>query len=368
MVKRIIQFGIVLLLLLFVIFGMKYIQVKKVHAPQKPKEASHVSPLQIKAAIPYWNQEKAVESFKNHASQINYISLFWYHLDENSKIVKYGAVNEDQSIINFAHAHNTKALAVITNLPDIEGSSWSSNRVRTIITNKTAREEHIQEILSLLIDKGFDGVNIDYEEVDEDLKGDFSVFIQELSDTLHKKGKIVGVALHPKSGPDLPKENNGSRAQNWQSLANSADQLYIMAYGEHWNESKAGPIASIPWDKNIINYAKDLEIPLKKVFLGMELDGMKWNKDKEVAGEGVSFSDIQKLLGTHNIVSSWDGTALSPYFRYEDNGDTYEVWYENGVSIKEKVGLAEKSGLGGVTFWYLGGEDPEIWKKIHGSL
>src|SRR5688572_3843991 len=89
--------------------------------------------LKVHATIPYWEQEKAGTVFKEHVSQFDYLSLFWYTLDANQKIVPYKDAVIDDSIIAFAKQNNVKVLALITNLPDFEGSEWDSDRVRSII-------------------------------------------------------------------------------------------------------------------------------------------------------------------------------------------------------------------------------------------
>jgi len=38
--------------------------------------------------------------------------------------------------------------------------------------------------------------------------------------------------------------------------------------------------------------------------------------------------------------------------------------FENAESVKAKLNLAKKMVLGGVTFWHIGGEDPEIWNAV----
>lgn len=320
--------------------------------------------LQSKAAIAYWEQEEGFESFKKNVDSFDYLTLFWYHIGAESDILKYEDAQEDEEIISFAHDNGVKVLAVITNLSDYEGATWDSERVEEIITDEENRKKHIEDINDLLQEKNFDGVNIDYEELDTNLRDDFTKFIDELSDELHKDGKIVGVALHPKSGENIPSEDNGSHAQDWEALSQSADHLYIMSYGEHWEESSAGPVASIPWNKRIVNYAKRLNVPLEKFYLGIPFYAMKWNKDKEVIGEGLDFSEVSTLIEKYDINPEWNWHAATPYFRYEEDGDAYEVWYEDARSVEEKIALASKAGLGGVSFWYVGAEDPKVWGKL----
>lgn len=321
------------------------------------------SPLAIHSAIPYWEQTKAVATFKEHVANYNSISMFWYYVNSDLEVAPYGDANEDESIITYAHEHNVKVLALVTNLPDAEGTTWSSDRIRPLIETKEARTKHIQDLIDLMEKKNFDGINIDYEELDTNLKDEFSLFIKELSIALHNRGKLVGVALHPKSGEGIPIEDNGSRAQDWKVLGQYADQLYIMAYGEHWDTSSAGPPASIPWDTKIINYAKQIKMPLNKIFFGIPLYGVRWEVDKK-EGIGYLYTEIEELQKKVNAKPQWDKNSQTPFIRYDENGKLYELWYENAESVKAKTALVKTNGLGGVTFWHIGGEDPGIWNNI----
>ena len=347
-------------ILIIVLFAMSSLLPKE----QKLREVTRSYPLQVKGAIPYWDQERAVSSFEENIEKINTISLFWYHIGADSDILKYDDAEEDESIIDHAHDKDVKVLAVITNLSDYTGAEWDSDRVREIITDDEKRANHIEDIVELVEDKNFDGVNIDYEELDEDLEDEFSLFIEELSEKMDAKDKIVGVALHPKSGEDLPQEDNGSRAQDWKELARYADELYLMTYGEHWDNSAAGPIASLGWVEKKLIYLQSLGVPLEKFYLGIPLYGEDWNKDKEELGMGLTYTDVQNILDEYDPDVKWDDKQKSPYFFYEKEGDTHEVWFEDARSVGEKIKLANKAGLGGVTFWRLGGEDSDIWKIL----
>ena len=84
---------------------------EKPKLPVTPKSFSSLSPsssptsssMKVKVSIPYWDQETAIKSFKENANVVDYISLFWYFLDNEGKIKKYKYANEDLSLINFAN-------------------------------------------------------------------------------------------------------------------------------------------------------------------------------------------------------------------------------------------------------------------------
>src|SRR3990167_6645818 len=204
----------------------------------------YFKPLLVKGSSPYWDQEKALVSFKENIGIFNYVNLFWYYLSPNGDVNKYEYANEDRSIIEFAHQNNVKVSAVITNLPEYSGAGWDSKRVESVISEPETRKTHIANIVAKLNELGFDGAIIDYESVHASAKENFSIFIRELYAELHSNRKELAVVLHPRTGERVKGEENGW-FQNWQTLAKYSDQLQIMGYGEHWDESLPGPIASV---------------------------------------------------------------------------------------------------------------------------
>src|SRR3989344_6914929 len=252
-------------------------------------------PVLIRGSIPYWEQEKAFLSFSQNAGKFDYISLYWYYLGADGTIKKYRGAKEDQNIIKFAHDNNVKAGAIVTNLLDDEDLGWNSERVETWIKNDTAIEAHVNSIGEKLKSAGFDGVIVDYELVDKGQKENFSKFIKELSLKMHKEGKFVTVALHPKTGQNKKGEEIG-QFQDWKEISKYADQLSIMGYSEHGDEDEPGPIASVDWVESIVNYAISLDIPPEKLFFGITLYGYRWQICSDENKERLTFTQIQKII------------------------------------------------------------------------
>lgn len=351
---------IAVLLLIFAVFP-KLQSNEKVNMIQPSASATPQAtvkePLKVKVSIPYWDQQKGVKSFKENVDLINYVSLFWYFLGDDGQIHKYNYAKEDLSIISFAHENGVKVEVVITNLP--ENGDWDSDRVGKVLTNNDLKQKHIDEIVELSERLDIDGIDIDYEQVDKNLKDDLSEFIKRLGEALHSKGKYLGVALHPKSDDGIG-NTNGALAQDWPKIAQGADNLYIMAFNEHWDESGPGPVSSIGWVERIVKYAQSLGIERHKLFLTIPLFGYDWKKDSNLDAKGLTHSEVTKLLEKYSVSEQWDETNASAYFHYGDG----EVWFENARSVEGKIKLAESAGFKGITFWRLGGEDPQIWKEL----
>ena len=350
---------IIILAVIFVSWSLKNDDKKLMPTSPSPIAEDRVQnkPLKVKVSIPYWDQKKAVTSFKKNVSDVNFVSLFWYFLGSDGDIHKYSDAKEDLSIVDFAHENGVKAEVVITNLP--EDGDWDSDRVEHVLKDEQLLKKHIEQIVELSERLNIDGIDIDYEQLDQDLETDFSHFIKELGKALGEKGKYLGVALHPKSDDGIG-NTNGALAQDWKTISEGADNLYIMAFNEHWDESGPGPIASLPWVERIVRYAQNLGIDKSKFFLTIPLFGYAWERDSDQAAKGLTYSDVSQLLEKYVMSEEWDETNASPHFQYEET-DEWEVWYENARSVTRKIELAENAGFKGITFWRLGGEDPKIW-------
>lgn len=321
-----------------------------------------ITDLKIKVNLPYWDQKRAFKTVKSRPEIFNELSFFWYYLNSQGNIITYKYAKEDESIIQFAKEHGISAMAVVTNLPENQGVSWDSERVEKLLSEASLRDNHVRAIVNKVEEMGFDGASIDYEEVDPEQREKFSGFIKELADALHSKDKILGLSLHPKFG-----ENIDSRYafQNWRELCKYADRLYIMAYGEHWDEGEPGPIASINWVLKIIHYTKSLDVPMSKFYLGIPLYGYDWHVESGDTAKGLTHSEVLQLIKEYQAEVLWDEISKSPHFSYRENGHIHEVWFENKQSVFEKINLALEHDFAGVAFWRLGGEDDSIWERLN---
>jgi hypothetical protein len=269
------------------------------------------------------------------------------------------------------------------------------------------RDKHIQNILYEVDTYGFDGIDIDYEGMSCNKKEAFESFIKILSGELHKRNKLLSVAVHPKTpnsnskmvsckGLNEPilmdfKENwRGPTTHDYATLAKYADRVKIMAYELHprkYRNPGPGPQAPNTWLKEIIQYSKS-RIPANKLYLAIPTYGYDWALNCKASATSVYHSDVQKIKsGPHkmhqptnipNILqsegrsNSW--TNLNKYAYVHDN-KVYEdptLWYNsngcdrvaffmNGKAFEEKMNLLRRYDIAGFSFWQLiSDNDPEI--------
>lgn len=325
------------------------------------------------AWIPYWDQQRASASFMANADMFSHVSLFWYYLDEEGEIRKYRRAREDQALLRFARTSGVKTLALIANDGDSTTENWDRHRVARVIRDPERRQAHIEDLVELANELGFDGINIDYEALDRQDRDDFTRFINELAQALHVRGKILAVAIHPKTALADPKEDNGSHAQDLPALAQAADQMHFMTYGQHGAGTGPGPIATTRWVDDVLSFAIDKRrVPADKLFVGVPLYAEAWRERTCWSGSCFSsdddlvFADVirRQALATapRSIHAGADGAFLS----YEQGGSRHVLWYEDAASVLAKFDMAARRGVCNAAFWRLGGEDEAIWEALRG--
>ena len=349
------------LLLALNYFNLAYLPYLQSNASELSTNKSQPKPLLIRSSIPYWDQQNASRTFEENISLFNQISLFWYYLNSQGKITKYQYAKIDPSIIALAQKYKIKSFFTLTNLGEQEDESWDSTRVEKVLASPTSRQNHIKDILNIFNSLPFDAVTIDYEAVSPSQRRNFTQFIYQLSESLHQKNKLLAIAIHPVSNRQTEQRYY---FQDIVEIAKAADILSVMAYGEHDDESQPGPIASISWLNKITNYLHTKNLPLQKIFLGIPLYGYDWAVKSHRPAEGLTFQAVEQLAVKNEATLRWDNQSKSPYFTYSNRGQTHQVWYEDARSVNQKMKLAQANGLGGVSFWRLGGEDPKVWQVV----
>jgi spore germination protein YaaH len=314
---------------------------------------------QVLGWIPYWDQPAALDSIERRPGLFDFAGLFWFAVNQDGAIRPYPYAQTERAIVQSLQTRGVKALAVIANLPpEDEGGSWDADRLDLVLSSRSARQQHIADIMRTVNQYGFDGINIDYEAMKPEQRQGFTLFIRDLARALHQEDKILGVSLMAKPREGDPRFANGSEAQDWNVLARYADHLYLMTYEEHWDASPPGPVASWTWVREIARYAVQ-EIPREKIFAGLPLYGYDWpSQDK---ARGLTQAEIAKLKEQYGPAVQWDDEARSPYFFYQaEDGGERAVWYENRASLAEKRTLYEELGIFNYAYWRLGGEGDVI--------
>lgn len=313
--------------------------------------------MQVFGSVPYWDQARAIKVIKDNVETFDVVSVFWYRLDEDGSIVKYRDAKEDLAFVEYAQSEDIQVLALIANLP--EDDDWDPDRVYAAIGDENDRAAHIASIVELVVSKGFDGAYIDYEFLRNRQTETFSTFIRELAAALHAEARILGVAVHAQT------PGGATRGQDLVALQ-AADIISFMTYDEHWETGSAGPVASLPWVRRVLEHAVDLGLDMRKVFMGIPLYGYDWPRQGNGWGHatGIEYEEAQARIKRYEATVEFDTNAVAPRFTYSASGVEHQVWFEDVRSFEAKYELAQEFGVGGILFWRQGREDMRIYDVL----
>ena len=114
-------------------------------------------------------------------------------------------------------------------------------------------------------------------------------------------------------------------------------------------------LAQINKVREVVEYAVT-EIPTEKIDLGIPNYGYDWTLPfVQGTSKARTIGNVEavEIAIENNAQIQFDQTAMSPFFRYEKDGEQHEVWFEDVRSIREKFHLIEEYGLRGMGYWQI---------------
>lgn len=240
---------------------------------------------------------------------------------------------------------------------------WNCQRTATlasILHDPALRQATIDRMVQTTVDTGYNGVNLDFEAGAATDRGAYTSFVHDLADRLHAVGKALSldVSAKVKDVPNHPR----STFFDYRALAQSADVVFVMAWGLHWSTSGPGAIDELPWFTKVADYVASQPSRAKFV-LGLAMYGTDWPAGGGASHPGVplEYEDVTGLARSVGATPVFDAVAGTPHFSYTDGGGVaHDVWYADAASVGRRLELARERGLR-VGLWRLGREDPGIW-------
>jgi spore germination protein YaaH len=249
-----------------------------------------------------------------------------------------------------AHKQGIAPLILFHNF---NGQIFDPKPLKTILGNDFLRDRCIKNILELLPENTA-GVHIDFEGVDRSLRIAFLSFLESLGAALHNQGLLLTIAV--------PAKCNKWEAQGYDfaEIGRICDAITLMTYDEYFAGGSPGPIASLPWMTQALDYAINL-IPRNKILLGIPVYGYDWSNQ---VTKMIPLREIPALITKTQSRILWSDPAVEPYFYYWQGRDKHTVWFENEISAKVRLGFIKTYRIRGIAIWRLGYENKSFWQNL----
>lgn len=286
---------------------------------------------------------------------LSYLAIFSYGIRDDGSLI----APDDGRLIALAKEYGTKPMLVLTSLG--EDGTFSTARVSAVLNDRSALDNLISNLVSVMNSKGYDAINSDFEYIPASDRDAYVSFISELRAALEPYGKTVDVSLAPKTSD----EQRGLlyEGMNYRALGESADTVFLMTYEWGYTYSEPRAVAPINAVKQVVSYASGI-IPRDKIRMGMPNYGYDWQLPLVEGTAARSLSNVAavELANDTGAEIFFDEEAKTPWFRYYDEqGSAHEVWFEDARSVDAKLTLANGEGLLGVGVWNVTKWFPQLW-------
>ena len=290
---------------------------------------------------------------------LTYLTPFTYGFTETGALVPL----DDGRLLAAAGRQRAAALLHLSTLT--EEGRFSNERSSALLADGALQEALTQNILQTLREKGFYGLDVDFEYVQPHEREAYAAFITRLRETLNSLGYPVIVALAPKTS--AVQRGLLYEAHDYALLGQAANAVFLMTY--EWGYTYGPPmaVAPLPQVRAVLDYAVT-EIDPARIFLGVPLYGYDWPLPFVQGGtQAQSVSPTQAVEQAVRVGAEilYDETAQAPYYTYADpSGQEHIVWFEDARSIEAKLRLVDEYGLQGVGYWSLMRPFPQNWAVL----
>ncbi len=286
---------------------------------------------------------------------LTYASIFSYGFTFDGELV----VPDDSEVVDLALDYGAMPLLVLTTLG--ADGRFNSGLAERLFSDGELRARVIDRLLEVVREKNYGGVDVDFEYIPGQYREAYVEFVRELGGRLHELGKIVTVALAPKTSDDQP--GLLYEGIDYAALGQAADFVLLMTYEYGYTYGPPMAVAPIRPVSEVVRYALT-RIPAEKIWLGVPNYGYDWTLPY-VRGESraVTMSNVGavELAAEVGAEIKFDEDAMSPYFEYTADGKQHVVWFEDARSIDAKLRLAARNRLGGIGYWNVMRYFPQAW-------
>jgi len=293
---------------------------------------------------------------------LTYLSIFSYYVERNGGLIPA----QDGVALEALRDSRAVPMLVIANFTE---GNFSPEIARTIFTDESAKERLITNVLRIMRERGYQALNIDFENLFPEDRERYNQFLQRITSRVNEAGFLVSTSLAPKQS--ATQVGSWYEGHDYAAHGRIVNFVVIMTYEWGWSGGPPMAVAPIPQVRKVLDYAVTV-IPREKILMGAPLYGYDWTLPYIKGGpfaKVVTPKGAIELARREGVAISYDTTAQAPYFRYyDDEGKEHIVWFEDARSMQAKFDLIKEYRLRGISYWVLGREFPQNWALLEDNF
>lgn len=290
----------------------------------------------------------------------------------NYKTLKGGEIQsfyDDTDLIETAKQFGVAPLMLITSV-SFQGVR-NPEMIYDILLNPDYQDNHLQNMLKIIKEKGYYGLNITITFLTEANQELYLNYLKRLTTYFNKEGYPVFITLDP----NFVSDENGLQFEkvNYENFNDLVDKVYVMRFFWGTQYGPPMPISSVENIRVFIDYLDQMIDP-QKISVGFPLSGYDWTLpyiENFSVGNAIALQATIELAQIMGATILFDDESKTPYYEYEINvGDSsikHIVWFVDARTIYAVVQLFLDNGLDGTGLWNIMSPFPQLWLIINAT-
>lgn len=291
---------------------------------------------------------------------LTYITIFAYHFLPDGTLLPLN----DEPIIKLAKEQGVAPVMMLVPM-NATDTSFNSDLASELFKNEEAENRLIENVVANMKEKGYEGLNIDFEYIYPVDRERLINFIQKTRDRLTQEGFFTVVALAPKTSGEM--QGLLYEAHDYPAIGKVTDDVLFMTY--EWGYLYGPPMATSPLDrvKRVVDYGVSVIDP-DKILLGVPNYAYDWILPfvkGESRAETISNQEAIERAAKYRVSITFDEQSQSPYYFYTDEKNQIRVvWFDDVRSMDAKLRLIPEYGLAGAGVWQIMDYFPGLWNVV----
>src|SRR3979490_1849948 len=216
---------------------------------------------QTKTLFYMTDQPQSVRDFMENQAKIDIIVPTWYSVDESGLV--YG--EPDPSVMRVVKDRHIGIFPIV--------ALFNKTGMHTLLTSDKAQSAMIKSLIAACKQNGYDGFQLDFEDISWTDRDALSAVVKNIADALHREHLQLQIAVVP-NAPGYPGHTPFGKwiYSDWRGafdlggLGKSVDLLCLMTYDQHTRWTTPGPVSGWMWTKENLDYALKV-VPKEKLSL-----------------------------------------------------------------------------------------------------
>jgi spore germination protein len=294
---------------------------------------------------------------------LTYLSIVNYTATSEGEIISY---YDDSQIVEITKSYGVIPLLLLTTLT-VTGKANITIEY-DLLLNVYFQTNYIRNLLKILKDKGYKGVDISFQYINVTNIFYYNSFFTLITERLNSEGYLVFVTVDP-SLSNIGESVSFERV-DYSILDTLSQNIIFMNYQWATNVNPPAPISSIQNLDAFLNYVNAFITP-DKIIIGIPTIGYDWELPFLPGLSSVnvlSYDGAINLASTYGAIIEFDDVSQTPFYRYNRDNVQHIVWFIDVRSINALLDLIIKYRLQGSGIWNISIYNPQLWLVINSQF